>query len=302
MSDAPIRLAHLSDIHLSTHPLPWRGRDWFCKRMTGWFNLRCLGRGERFSRAGEVLAVLMAELRGPRRPDHIVFSGDATALGFPEEVSIAATALGVADPSLPPGLAVPGNHDYYLPRVAASGYFERCFAPWQNGERTDEKVYPFAQRAGPLWLIGVNSCTGNVWPGDASGEVGPAQRERLRVLLQRLAAGPRILVTHYPVGKANGQPVRPNHALRDLEAVVRIAAEGGVGLWLHGHEHHAYRLDDRKTAPFPVICVGSSTQRHTWGYHEYTVEGLELQVMRRVFDAEAGAFQEAAAYTLRLRH
>src|SRR4029077_5906806 len=129
--------------------------------------------------------------------DRVVFSGDATALGYETEFRRAADLLGLTHADVLPGLAVPGNHDYYTRAVQASGLFERFFAPWQQGLRVDHAVYPFAQQIGPLWLVGVNSCTGNRWPWDAGGSVGPDQLKRLEQLLARLDSGPRILVTHY---------------------------------------------------------------------------------------------------------
>jgi 3',5'-cyclic AMP phosphodiesterase CpdA len=294
-----VRLAHLSDVHITTARLGWRFRDCFSKRVAGWIN-RTFIRSRSFHMAEDVLGILVAELRQARRPDHVVFSGDATALGFPVEVERAATLLGVRDPTLPPGLAVPGNHDYYTPAVASSGWFEKCFAPWQQGERVDDAVYPFAQRVGPLWLVGVNSCTGNVWPGDAAGSVGAEQLERLGKLLARLN-GPRILVTHYPVCRADGTLERPSHGLRDLLDVLKVAEQGGVALWLHGHEHEAYYHFRPQGTAFPVICVGSSTQAGNWGYHEYVIDGLHLQSTRRVFDPEARVFREDGRFELRLR-
>jgi 3',5'-cyclic AMP phosphodiesterase CpdA len=76
-----IRLAHLSDIHITAPRLDWTRRDWFNKRYAAWFNYRWLGRRHRFRRADEVLTRLVTELTD-RRPDHIIFSGDATALGL----------------------------------------------------------------------------------------------------------------------------------------------------------------------------------------------------------------------------
>src|SRR6266550_4221283 len=103
----PIRLVHISDIHITAPSYHWFPEDWFNKRLPAWFNLLCLGRGRRFGNAERVLAAL--------RDD---------------------------DPL--PGLAVPGNHDYSTPRSAA-GLFERHFAAWQQGERVGAEVYPFAQ-------------------------------------------------------------------------------------------------------------------------------------------------------------
>jgi 3',5'-cyclic AMP phosphodiesterase CpdA len=294
-----IRLAHLSDIHITALDLDWRLGDWFTKRYPGWFNFRWLGRRFRFRYADQVLAVLARELR-ERGPDRVVFSGDATALGFAAEFRRAADLLGVADPNGPPGLAVPGNHDYYTRAVAASGLFEKYFAPWMHGKRVDDATYPFAQRVGPVWLVGVNSCTGNRWPWDAAGSVGPEQRERLRRLLERLDPGPRLLVTHYPVALANGRHERRTHGLRDLTDLVTVAARGGVCLWLHGHRHEAYHLPEPGQAPFPVICAGSATQTGHWSYGEYSLEGRRCRVVCRVYDPKVRQFQERLAYELQL--
>jgi 3',5'-cyclic AMP phosphodiesterase CpdA len=294
-----IYLAHLSDIHITSPKLEWRLTDWFTKRWPGWVNFRWLGRRYRFRLADTVLAALVAELRR-RRPDRILFSGDATAMGFESEFRRAADMLGVADPEAPPGLAVPGNHDYYTRGVASSGLFERYFGPWLKGERLDEAVYPFAQKVGPLWLVGVNSCTGNRLPWDAGGSIGAAQLERLGRLLDRLEPGPRLLVTHYPVTLASGQRERRTHGLRDLDHMIRVAERGGVSLWVHGHRHTPYHFTAPPLAPFPVICAGSATQSGLWSYNEYRIEGDQCRVQRRTFSPTQGCFQDAEAYEVRL--
>jgi 3',5'-cyclic AMP phosphodiesterase CpdA len=293
-----IRLVHLSDIHITAANLNWKLRDWFNKRYAAWINFRWLGRRRRFRRADEVLERLVAELQ-ERQPDHVVFSGDATALGFENELQRAAGLLHVGDPRLP-GLAVPGNHDYCTPPAAASGLFERCFAAWQKGVRVDGSTYPFAQRVGHVTLIGVNSCTGNFWPWDAGGSVGPDQLARLRQLFGLLEPGPRILVTHYPICVASGRPEGTVHGLRDVAELVRAAAAGGVGLWLHGHRHGTYHFQQPPQAPFPVICAGSATQTRRWSYGDYAIDGSTCQVRVRVFDPEASAFRDGEAFTVRI--
>jgi 3',5'-cyclic AMP phosphodiesterase CpdA len=292
---APVRLAHFSDVHVTTRSL-WRLRDWSSKRLSGWVNLRLLGRGYRFRNTDGVLLALADDLR-QRGFDRVLFSGDATALGAPEEVTRAADLLGAA--SLP-GLAVPGNHDYCCAGDARSGWFERCFAPWQQGERVGGHAYPFAQRVGPLWVVGVCSATPNLLPVDARGAVGAAQLDRLAALLGRLAPGPRVLVTHYPVARPNGRPEHRLRLLRDLDALVAVAARGGVVLWLHGHRHDAYHHPAGRVAPFPVVCAGSATQTGLWSYGDYTVAGGRLHARRRVFLTAEKRFGDGPAFELGL--
>ena len=293
-----VRLAHFSDIHVTARPQGWTPRDWLTKRVTGWLNFRLLGRWYRFRRADLVVAALTADL-AQRRPDHVIFSGDATALGFEAELARAAALLGVGKPGGLPGLAVPGNHDYYTRAVEAAGRFEHYFAPWQIGVRVDEAVYPFAQRVGPVWLVGVNTARGSFWTWDASGAVEAAQLDRLGRLLERLEPGPRILVTHYPLCTASGRRERRSHGLRNAADLVAVAARGGVSLWLHGHRHGSYCLTRPPQAPFPVICAGSATQEGRWSYGEYTITGRQLQATRRIFTA-AGGFDEGESFTLEL--
>jgi 3',5'-cyclic AMP phosphodiesterase CpdA len=294
-----IRLIHFSDIHITAQPLGWQVHDWFNKRLPGWLNLKWLGRELRFRRAEQVLAVLAADIRA-RQPDRVIFSGDATALGFDAEFRNAASMLGLSDAGLPPGLAVPGNHDYYTKEAADARLFERYFAPWQTGERVDGETYPFVQRVGDAWLVAVNSSTANRWAWDASGAVGKPQLERLAALLSGLDSGPRILVTHYPIALANGKRERKSHGLRDLADVLDVASRGGIGLWLHGHRHGAYHHPFAGSATFPNICAGSATQSGKWSYTEYTLDGRQLQCLRRVFDRKTSSFRDGESFSLEL--
>jgi 3',5'-cyclic AMP phosphodiesterase CpdA len=298
-SGRSVRLAHLSDVHVPAASVQWRFRDYLTKRSTGWLNLRLSGRGRRFLQAEAVLAALGRDLRA-HRPDRVVFCGDAAALGFPGEVEQAAELLGASGNEPLPGLAVPGNHDYYTPADARSGAFERAFAPWQQGERQDEAIYPFAQRVGPAWLVGVNSSTGHRLPWDASGRVGAAQLERLGALLNRLAPGPRILVTHYPICLAGGSREPRHHGLSDLDSVLRIAVEAKVCLWLHGHRHTAYHLGPGPALPIPVICSGSATEQGRWSYGLYTLEGRRLHAVRRTYSPASETFQDAEQFDLEI--
>jgi 3',5'-cyclic AMP phosphodiesterase CpdA len=293
-----IKLAHFSDIHITASPLGWQAGDWLSKRFTSWLNQR-LHRARKFALADEVVSRLMDDVVS-RHIDHLVFSGDATALGFESEVRRAAELLRVGQGSIP-GLAVPGNHDYCTRIAAASGAFERRFAPWQTGRRVGDEPYPFAQQVGPIWLIGVNSATGNRWPWDAGGAVGTAQLERLRALLANLGKGLKILVIHFPVCLASGRREPFYHGLRDLEALLDVANSGGVSLWLHGHRHSPYFLQQPAGATFPIIGAGSATQRDLWSYGEYTIDGVTLRAARRAYDPVANCFRDVAEFTMQLK-
>lgn len=267
--------------------------------MSAWINLRFLGRGKHFRHSERILQTLRSELR-QRDFDSVVFSGDATAMGFEEGMRRAAELLELDGPERLPGLAVPGNHDYCTSDAERSGHFERYFASWQSGQRIAEEVYPFAQRVGHVWLIGVNSATANHWAWDARGRVGAAQLERLQKLLATLPAGPRILVTHYPIVLADGMPERAFHGLRDLDDLIATAVRGGVALWLHGHRHDCYHHHSCSHAPFPVLCAGSVTQRHRWSYNDCTLNGSRLCVVQRVYNEDGDRFRDGRVFELEL--
>jgi 3',5'-cyclic AMP phosphodiesterase CpdA len=265
--------------------------------MSAWINLHVLGRGKHFRHTERILTALGTELK-QRSFHHAIFSGDATALGFEEEMRKAAELLGLGSSEQLPGLAVPGNHDYCTHAAMHSGHFERHFAPWQKGVRIAEEVYPFAQRVGPVWLVAVNSSTANRLYWDARGRVGAAQLERLEKLLATLEAGPRILVTHYPIWLAEGGPEHAFHGLRDLVDLLSVAQRGGVVLWLHGHRHERYHHTHCERMPFPVICAGSVTQRGRWSYNDYTLTGSRLRAVQRVFVESEGRFGDERVFEL----
>lgn len=294
-----VKLCHFSDVHLTARPLGWTVRDVLGKRSTGWVNIALLGRGGRFQHAPFVAEVLKHDF-ATRGFDQLVFSGDATMLGFDAEFHTAAEKIGVGDSTLSPGIAVPGNHDLYVPRAVRREAFEAAFAPWQQGLHIGNTVYPFARKVGHVWLIGLNSAKPNFWMWDATGKVAEAQLARLRELTATLDPGPRIVVSHYPILTQKRKPEPRFHRLRNWRRVRDVAAECGVSLWLHGHRHTWYVLPAGENLPFASICAGSATQTRRWGYHEYTIDGWKLLGLRRVFDHKSKAFIDADKFELEL--
>src|SRR5205807_3160740 len=93
-----------------------------------------------------------------------------------------------------------------------------------------------------------------------------------------------------------GRPETGWHGLRDVHAVVRVAAEGGVGLWLHGHRHGPYFRPPAADCPFPTICAGSASQRGIASHAHYVIDGRKVTARRRVFDVETGEFRDGESF------
>jgi 3',5'-cyclic AMP phosphodiesterase CpdA len=294
-----IRLLHFSDIHVTTTPLGSSWRDWCNKRLMGWLNVHLMGRGARLAQATQLTQLLHAEII-QRRPDAVIFSGDASLLGFPAELEHAARLLGLTGDAPCPGIAVPGNHDYYVTAAAQSGAFERLFSPWQRGVRLDQRHYPFAYRVGPVWLIALQAARPHVSFWDASGRVGLSQWQDLEQLCQRLEPGLRIVVCHYPLLTEKRRPEPWYRRLRDAPTAYRRIHQCQIALWLHGHRHHWYYLPADESLPCPTIGAGSATQRGQAGYLEYRLDGPVLYALRRAYDPVKGAFRDAEHFQLTL--
>jgi hypothetical protein len=153
---------------------------------------------------------------------------------------------------------------------------------------------------GHVWLIGLNSAKPNFWMWDATGKVAESQLGRFRELMAGLDAGPRIIVSHYPILTQKLRPEPRWHRLRNWRRVREAAAECGVSLWLHGHRHTWYMLPAGEHLPFVSICAGSATQTRKWGYNEYSIEGWKLSGLRRVFDPKTRAFGDTDRFELDL--
>lgn len=295
-----VRLLHFSDLHVTAAPLGSTWREWCNKRLMGWVNIHLLGRGARLAEAGRLTRLLHAEIL-QRQPDAVIFSGDASLLGFPAELEEAARLLGLVKHPPCLGIAVPGNHDYYVAAAARSGAFERFFAPWQRGIRLPQHHYPFACRIGSAWLIALQAARPHIGFWDASGRVGTSQWHNLQALCQTLEPGPRIAVCHYPLLTEKRRPEAWHRRLHDAATACRLIESCGISLWLHGHRHRWYYLDAGETLPCPTIGAGSATQRGRAGYLEYCLDGPVLSALRRDYDPDTGTFRDAEQFQLPLR-
>jgi 3',5'-cyclic AMP phosphodiesterase CpdA len=295
-----LRIAHFTDIHID-RPEGFAWRDMLSKRILGWINLRILRRQADFAGSEAVLEALAADLRTVQ-PDHVISTGDFTALSFPQEFEAARRLLvPILDSSSP--TVIPGNHDVYVRSAESQRLYERSFGSWIRTDLPAEEFpedlrhlypYPLVRLLGDRVAI---LCLRDVRPNpfhDSSGAVGKPQLRLLSALLDQAEIKDRvkILALHTGFLKAGGRLDGWYHRLKDWKELLDVAVTGGVSLIIHGHTHGRFVLRRGPFTPVPAANPGSLTcNRHARAYHVYTVhEPGRIEVEARRFDAAAGGF------------
>jgi 3',5'-cyclic AMP phosphodiesterase CpdA len=283
-------LAHLSDPHLTSLDGATVAQL-ANKRILGYLSWR--RRRRRIHRI-EVLDAVVADIRR-YAPDHVAITGDLTHVGLPAECAAASAWLATLGGGDAVSL-VPGNHDRYVRDSDAD-----TVGRWRDFSRGDtcERDLPFLRRRGQVALIGVDTAVPTA-PFMATGEVGPAQRERLaRVLNEAGAAGlfRVVLLHHSPL--ADGHVWRKR--LRDAGEVTATLRTCGAELVIHGHGHEE-RIDRLTCAAgaMPVVAVPSASHSGVGraGWNHYRISGssgrwrLEIEARRSSADGLVTAARE----------
>ncbi len=265
-------LAHLSDPHLAPLPPP-RWRELAGKRVLGYVNWQ---RNRHAIHRADVLAEILRDMKS-RAPDHIAVTGDLVNISLTREFEHALKWLEtLGSPS--DVTVVPGNHDAYV-RIAAHEH-ERHWAPYMSGD-VHEGLYrfPFVRRRGPVALIGVTTAVPTA-PFMATGQLGRGQIERLADTLGKFQFEPDspfrvVMIHHLPVSAA-----ARHKRLTDSAAFLRVIAQCGAELVIHGHDHaHALEwLDAPDGGKIPAIGVPSASaapgmDHDNAGYNLYRIEG-----------------------------
>ncbi len=265
--EAVYTLAHISDIHLAPLP-PAHVLDLCSKRITGYLNWQ---RKRRFVHDPAVLGTIVADLKA-QGPDHIAVTGDIANIGLEAEY---AAGRGFLDALGKPEQVsfVPGNHDIY---VAECGRFAaRAWGPFMAGDAGE--TLPYVRRRGPLAIIGLSSGVPTA-PFQATGELGDSQIGALATLLDRMRSEQlfRVVLIHHP-------PVSDAPAykrLTDAGAFMRVIAQHGAELILHGHDHCDMLnfIEGPNGARVPAVGVPSASatpglDKDNAGYHLYCIDG-----------------------------
>ncbi len=221
--------------------------------------------------------------------DHLLISGDLTAIALPEEFEEARATLSAWSGRM---TIIPGNHDRYTPAAAQQQLFEKAFAkeprlPMCRGRPLDGR-FPIVKLLGAqAAVIGLTSARVPISPGFAAGWIGKAQRRRLAELLASPELRDRtvFVACHHAPYKASGASDRKTHGLLDASQLLAVLKEGKVVGLGHGHIHQRFRVD--KPGQPPVFCAGSSTERGHQGYFRYELQESALVATAVQLDGQA---------------
>jgi 3',5'-cyclic AMP phosphodiesterase CpdA len=258
MIPRPVRLAHVTDVHLLSLDGA-RLRDFVNKRFAGAVNVLL----ERTHHATEVFDRLVEDLNA-HGIEQVACTGDVTNLSLESEFRFARERFDRLAAGPGNVLCVPGNHDNYI--AETEGLFERVFAPYCASDDgwawadPGNHPWPAVRVRGDLALVGLTtSRPSGLLMGH--GWVGEPQLARLRSVLAdpRLADKLRVVVMHHPSAGRHARSWR--RGLRDREAFAAVIAEAGAELVLHGHEHLdlEHHLPGPGGARVPVHGVRSAT-------------------------------------------
>ncbi|AQS89594.1 metallophosphoesterase family protein [Neoasaia chiangmaiensis] len=277
---SPVRLAHLSDVHLPP-PLPISPRALFNKRALSLLSWQQHRRHRHLAGLGDaVVADAIAHA-----PDAFAITGDLTNFGLPAEFAAAADWLS----TLPGAVTVvPGNHDRMTPMPWTSG-----LDLWSRWMPARPDAFPYMRQVGDVALIGVNSAIASP-PFMAYGRVGRTQGERLRGMLLRTRHLCRIVMIHHPPRRGL-TPWRKS--LLDTAQFAALLKVTGAEAVLHGHSHNA-SLATVPGTDIPLIGVASASLQSDkpWrqaGWNELSIsrasDTWQVDLTRRRVDADGTA-------------
>jgi 3',5'-cyclic AMP phosphodiesterase CpdA len=254
-----------------------------------------------------VLAAIVADLKA-HAPDHVAITGDLTNYASPAEYEAARVWLEALGPAHDVTVS-PGNHDALVETKGG-----RPFAPWTpwlgdaNPGEGSEPSFPQMRVRDGVALFNLCSAVPTA-PHLATGRLGPAQLERLDILLADPAYRDLfrvILIHHPPIPGA----VSKRKSLEDQDALRALLARHGADLVLHGHAHEA----SVATAPFgpgaaiPVLGAPSASAMGERGHpaarwHAVEIDrrpdgDVEVRVVARGLDTKTGQIGELGRYIL----
>lgn len=301
-----MRILHISDVHVQVdyeHAV-WASIGW--RRVVAQIELKLARRARRFREAPETLAALLreAEIGGY---DHVILSGDLTALAVDEEFERVRKALGALADRPDRLTVVPGNHDVFTPGSVRKRRFEKWFGHLLHSDLPRYQVegpWPVVRLLGEEHaIVGLNSARVPVVPGIAAGRVGDDQLAALIAACADPAMRGRnvLVVVHHAPLRPDGRLDRRIHGLLDADRLIEACRIAGAQAIFCGHIHHRY---DYAIEGGPlIVCGGSSTALRREGYvlvdsrpgQNLVVENRSLERLRG--EPEDGALPDPVVVT-----
>ncbi len=265
-----MRILHISDVHVQVdyERSVWGEIGW--RRLVAQLELKLAKRAKRFRDAPETLEQLLRKAEAAGGFDHVILSGDLTALAVDEEFNGVREALGALADRPDKLTVIPGNHDVFTPGSLKKRRFEKWFGHLLHSD------LPRYQVEGPwptvrlvedeLAIIGLNSARVPPVPGIAAGRVGDDQlAAMIRACQDPVMRGRNIVaVVHHAPLRPDGRLDRRIHGLLDAERLIEACRIAGVHAIFCGHIHHRYNYAIQGGPT--IICGGSSTAKDREGY------------------------------------
>jgi 3',5'-cyclic AMP phosphodiesterase CpdA len=237
--------------------------------VTGYLNWQ---RRRRLIHRRPVLDAVVADLKS-QRVDHIAVTGDIANIALAQEFANGRDWL--EHLGRPTDVSfVPGNHDIYVREGAALA--ERQWGANMSGDE-GTTGFPYLRRRGPVALIGVSSGVPTA-PFLATGWIGSRQLAALAALLKDFRDGSlfRVVMVHHPPVSEAARHKR----LLDASVLLRVIAEHGAELLLHGHDHlnmlNWLSGPDGMRVPavgVPSASAAPGTSKNAAGYNLYAIDG-----------------------------
>ncbi|AKU92773.1 metallophosphoesterase family protein [Vulgatibacter incomptus] len=292
-----MKILHISDVHVQVDydERPWRKLGW--RRLAAQLELKLAKRAQRYVKAPETIARLVAEA-ARNAVDHVVLSGDLTALALDEEFEGARKALGELADKPDKLTVIPGNHDVFTPGSVRKQRFEKWFGHLLGSDLPElraEGAWPHVRLLGDdVAIVGLCSARVPPVPGIAAGRVGDDQLQAL----MKICAHPKVkgrtvhVVLHHTPVRPDGKVDRRDHGLTDALRFLEACRLAGVATVMCGHIHKRFTLA-LEGGP-RIICGGSSTWLGHEGYWLLDGNGGVPEERKLVDDAAAAAKPAAA--------
>jgi 3',5'-cyclic AMP phosphodiesterase CpdA len=187
-------------------------------------------------------------------------------------------------------------------RWMAGGVWNESEGRWDGGAKLkagSPVPWPVRFRLGKTDFIATNPCRPVL---GSSGRFGPeAVADARKLVAESRQAGQQVVfLVHYPPLDREGEPYRRDgHCLEDVDALLEGFRSAPPHLVLHGHCHHAWRVDFAAgETQVPILNCGTTSaisplKDRTAGYYVIELEdGVLRSVRRRILLSDADGFSD----------